>query len=195
MAYSEFGRLAEPATLAGMIMGATASIGLAWRGRTKWEPAEEDVPKLFQKVGGVLNAVALVGIWFLSSGQTHLQLLKRVMAFASGILLLASAVYVVLVATMVYDQVYSPVRNQHRTRKIIAGFWMRGEAREKLVLAATVQNLFAGAGYDPDLVWPRISRALAKLVFQLCYLVIIVSGSLTVFALVRIVGTLGKAAA
>src|SRR2546425_915111 len=82
---NNYGPLANLVGTVGSIISAGAAIGLAWRGRTKWEPSEEDISKGPQKVAGLVAAVLIVLIWALLNDAAHISLLVR---FAIGLALL-----------------------------------------------------------------------------------------------------------
>jgi hypothetical protein len=63
-ATEEYGPLSDVVAAAGSIIAASGAIALAWRGRTKWEPSEQDLDKGPQKVGGLLAAVLISVLWF-----------------------------------------------------------------------------------------------------------------------------------
>ncbi|MCL6564984.1 MAG: hypothetical protein K6U09_01020 [Acidobacteriia bacterium] len=159
-------------------MAAALAIGLAWRRRTKWEPSEEDVSKGPQKVGGLLSGVLVVVIWSQFSDPVYLPQATRVALIMAGGCVLFLLLYGFLVATQTFQVVYSPKPNTTATRNVIGGLWLTKEAvtikrKNKL----TTQELLKGAAYDPDKLWSRFSRALAKACFVIFYLGLTVSGS------------------
>src|SRR3954449_7976183 len=98
----DYGVLTNIVAHAGSLMAAAAAIGLAWRGRTKWEPSEEDVPKAPQKVAGLLSAVAITVIWASLQEPMYTPVLSKLslgLAFGS---LISLCFYVFLVRTQTY---------------------------------------------------------------------------------------------
>jgi hypothetical protein len=80
---------------------------------------------------------------------------------------------------MIYTKVVSPAANQTREEKIIGGFTLTPRARKEIKeRELTIQRALAGAAYDQDEIWTRGSRALAKLLFVLCYSTLAVTGSI-----------------
>src|SRR5690349_20284856 len=59
----DYGVLKNVVAAAGSLLAATGALLLGWRGRGRWEPAEEDVPRGPQKVGSLLAALAIAVIW------------------------------------------------------------------------------------------------------------------------------------
>jgi hypothetical protein len=186
---NSYGPLTNLVGTVGSITAAAAAIGLAFRGRAKWEPSEEDISKGPQKVAGLVAAVLIVLIWALLNDAPHLGLLVRI-AIELVVLCAASLlVYGFLVATQTYYVIVAPSPNKTVKRNIIGGFWLTKEAkkarrREKV----TTQELLKGAAYDPDVLWSRASRALAKLCFVICYLGLTVSGTLALTCAAIILG-------
>jgi len=73
--------------------------------------------------------------------------------------------------------------NDVARRNIIGGFRLTEHAGKQLEQARqsgeaiTTQKLLQKLSYDPDLVWPRRSRAIAKAVFVVCYILVNFFGS------------------
>jgi hypothetical protein len=56
---------------AGALIAAAGAILVSWKGRARWEPWEEDVPKGPQQVAGLVTAVAIGVLWFYEIGRAH----------------------------------------------------------------------------------------------------------------------------
>jgi hypothetical protein len=98
-------------------------------------------------------------------------------------------IYGFLVATQTYYVLVTPRTNETEKKNIIAGFWLTDEARKsRRKNKVTTQTLLAGAAYDPDVLWSRTSRALAKMFFTLFYLGLTVSGTLALTCAAIILG-------
>jgi hypothetical protein len=182
---SDAGPLAPVVIGAGWLITAAAGVALAWRGRTDWEPAEEDVSRGPAKVGGVICAVALGLIWILlGSSSGHRTALVWIAATTAAVCFLSLAFYGYLIAVHVYDKVVAVGPEQSKTMKIIGGFRLTRQAAKKLneLDNVTVQNLLRGANYDPDLLWSRQSRAIAKLAFSTSYIALTICGTLALAA-------------
>lgn len=178
---------------AGALVSASVAIGLTWRGRAKWEPSEEDISKGPQKVGGLLTAVAITILWSLSIDNQHLNLLTKLAISLSLISVGFLLVYGFLVATQTYTIIEGSGRKKVK-RKIIGGFALLDRAKLAIKQGhhfKTVQEFLQQEVYDPDRVWSRQSRALAKLCFVICYLGLVVCGSiaLTCASIILIVAT------
>ena len=185
---SKYGPFANLVATTGAVMATVAAIALAFRGRSRWEPAQEDVPSGPQKVGALLAAAGIVLSWSQYVDRSALpgaRILASQLVMGAGASLL---VYVLLVTLYRYYIVILPERNKTKKRNIIGGFWLTTEAREqRREKKLTIQELLAGAAYDPDKVWSRLSRALAKVCFVVCYLGLTVCGTVGLACLAIIV--------
>jgi hypothetical protein len=152
---------------------------LAWRGRAKWEPSEEDIPAGLQKVGGLVAAVGIVLLWAEWRTPDHVKSLDVLAITLAACAIVSLLAYSYLVGSQSYDAVATTA-----TTRIIGGFWLTSTARKARQNAGnvTVQDLLAGAGYDPDKLWSRSSRQLAKLAFQVSYLGLTLSGTIALTA-------------
>jgi hypothetical protein len=94
--------------------------------------------------------------------------------------LISLSLYIYLVAVNVYEKVVMVAAGQSRSIKIIGGFRRTPQAVQVMQNHAnlTIQDILTGAQYDPDRVWPRPSRALAKISFVLMYILLIFSGTI-----------------
>jgi hypothetical protein len=173
---NDFGTLAPLVKVVGTVISAAAAIGLAWRGRTSIEPSEEDIPGIPQKVGGLLTAIALALIWSMAADSSHYNLLVFLSVSLGILTLLALLCYGFLIGTLSF-------RTNSPANTIIGGFALTPYAKAKLEAATaglTVQQLVHDEADDPDRVWDRKSRSLAKQVFVLSYLLLVVSGSISI---------------
>lgn len=178
MAMTNYGPLTDLVKYAGILISAAGAIGLTWRRRANWEPSEQDVPNGPGRVSGLLTAVVIGVIWTQYSEPGD----KHVIALLAGALgagcLLFLLVYGYLVAQLAFERIVSPKKNQTKLIRTIGGFSLATEAKRKLKGAGSIQKLFEGSAYDPDLVWSRHSRALAKQLFVLCFIGLNVCGSI-----------------
>lgn len=177
---AEYGPFKDVVATAGSIMAAVGAIGLAWRGRANWEPSEEDVPRGAQKVGALVAAIAIALLWAEWRTAEHAGSLTT-LAIVLGLCTIA---FLLLYGYLVGLQTYEVVELNGK-RRIIGGFWLTSaatEARKSAPGNVTVQKLLAGAAYDPDVLWSRPSRQLAKIAFQCGYLGLTISGTVALAA-------------
>jgi hypothetical protein len=176
---ADYGSLTPVVVAGGSVVSAVAALGLAWRGRAKWEPAEEDLSRAPAQVSGLISAVILVLLWVFFGKDGSRGILAVIAGVAAAITLISAIVYGVLVAVYVYDRLVSVQSDTSTTIKIIGGFRFTAQAdkvREKNP-GLTTQELLKGAAYDPDRVWPRSSRALMKAAFTLSYVGLTMMGT------------------
>jgi len=182
LASTSYGGLSGLVSAAGSLIAAAGAITLSWKGRARWEPSEEDVPRAAQKVAGLLIAVLIVAIWYWLRTPAQAVAVTR-LAIASAIACVSLLLfYGLLVAVLTYESTYVSRDGQPTSRKIIGGFWVTGRARDECRKGRTLQETLRRASYDPDVVWPRLGRALAKLCFSLCYIGMVTGGSVSLAA-------------
>lgn len=176
-----YGPLTDVVKLAGAIMAAGMAITLTWRGRARWEPVEEDVPKGPQKVGGLFAAV-VIAVLFVSARPEAVTTLGWT-ALGLGILCVLSLLgYTYLIRAQTYD-VIRVERKQPKPGKIIGGFQFTPYAEEVMRKRGIGPQAFlSGVQYDPESVWTRSSIALAHLAFTLAYILLVVSGTIALAA-------------
>jgi hypothetical protein len=178
LADSNYGVLQPVVSDAGSIMAAGGAIALAWRGRTAWEPSEEDLSGGPQKVGGLIGAILIVILWVYAHGSPKDHFLIPLIIAAAVTCFVALCAYSFLIAVQTYSRV-SVVDGKAKAEKVVGGFVLKPEAKEikKKHAGLTVQRLLEGSAYDVDRVWTRPSRALAKLLFVVGYLGLVISGT------------------
>ncbi|HEY0152394.1 MAG TPA: hypothetical protein VGB92_10370 [Longimicrobium sp.] len=183
---------------AGFLISATATLSLTWRGRAKWEPSEQDLPRGVQRLGGLLGAIAL-GILFTQYATAAYQdELIRALIWLATLAVASFVLYGILIKVYTYKKRESKKQGEWDEYNIIGGYWLTAAAREAkaqpVVVAptrgqhlptpvphiqvVTIQDLFEGAAYKEDAVWPRLSRALAQQSFNLAYLGLTVCGTI-----------------
>ena len=184
LAANDYGQLTPLVVTVGTIVSATAAILMGFRGRAKWEPAEEDVSKGPQKVASLIAAIAIVVLWVTHNDPKQVGWLAK-LAIGCGIgTIVFLLVYSWLISVYTYKKTTSPQTGQVRDIKIIGGFRLIENAKEELKKnVISVQQLFAGRGYEEDLVWTRASRAAAKMFFVISYL------GLTIFGVAALAAT------
>jgi hypothetical protein len=175
---SKYGPLTDLVKYSGMLMSAALAIGLAWRRRANWEPCEEDVPKGPSRVAGLLSAIAIAIVWSEYSTLAAKEGLTKAAMTLGASALIFLLLYGFLIANQVFEEKFSPKKNRVESRKVVGGFRLTHEAQKQLRKAGSVQQLFEGAAYKPDLVWTRPSRALAKQAFAFAYIGLNLSGTM-----------------
>lgn len=192
---TNYGVLAQTVAAAGTLIAAAGALALTWKGRYGWEPAEEDIPRAAQKFGGLIIAIIIAAMWFKFARQQVLgvdDLFDLAIIFAL-VGFFGLVVYGLLVGVLVYEKVVALPGNATDVTKVIGGYWLTAAAREALVSGDprphSVADVFKGAAYDPDHVWPRISRALAKVSFQIAYILLVAGGTCALSAVALLVAS------
>ena len=190
---SSTGVLAQAVATAGSLIAAVAAFSLCWKGRSNWEPVEQDIPRASQKVGSLLIAIAIAIMWYRFVHQRsltadNLTLISIYCGLATLIFLL---LYSLLIGVFVYSKTYVvDAQNHVAESKIIGGLWLSSHAKTVLRSGPlTVALLFKGSGYNEDLVWSKISRSLAKLLFQLGYIGLVGGGTCALAAIALLIAS------
>lgn len=179
---AKYGALAPLVSSVGSLVAAAAAIGLAWRGRARWEPSEEDVAAGPQRVGGLVAAIAIALLWATANDSGSDPLLVGLAIALTTVAVLALLAYSYVISTQTYEVVVVQSRNADpKTQKIIGGFALTPNAKKVAAeRTVTTQEILRGSQYDVDRIWTRPSRAFAKLVFVACYLALTVSGTVAI---------------
>jgi hypothetical protein len=152
----------------GAMLSASIAISLGFRRRATFEPSEEDLPKLANRLASALAAIALAVLWSQYSNAAYSSFLLKLTAYTSAIAVIASVVYSVLIGTLTVRTIVSEGPKRGASAKRVKGFWKtkgaakRLEALEKAGKYPTDQEFLEGNHYDLDRVWPPSSRSLAK---------------------------------
>ena len=179
-AASKYGALKDVVSTAGAAMSAGGAILFAFKGRARWEPAEQDVPSLAQKVGGLVASVLIVLMYVAWRGEDDIDKLETTAIVMVLFTVLFAILYSWLVGVRTYDKVIDSAGNKQR---VIGGLWLTAEAKKvKADRGVTTQVLFEGAAYDVDELWSPTSRQSAKTLFQLGYIGLTVCGTLALAA-------------
>src|SRR3989442_10374422 len=160
MSMKDYGIFTNIVANAGAIIAMAAAMGLAWRGRTKWEPSEDDVPKAPQKVAGLLSAVAITVIWASLQEPMYTSVLSKLSLGLGLGAVISLCLYVFLVSTQTYVRVRAQGRRTVNQQNIIGGFNLTEESRQIIAehrrqgtVPPPISELFKAASYDPDRVW------------------------------------------
>ncbi len=162
------------------LVATVGSLFLLLKKRAKWEPAEEDVPKLAQSIAALLVAIVLAWLWFfqLTQGNSARSSLLAVAFWSVGLAFLSAIAYAMLVSVFTYEREVAISPKRVARMKVIGGFFLRSEAKAAQAKAkVTTQELFKGSGYDADKLWDRPNRSLAKASFLISYVGLVVCGT------------------
>jgi ABC-type uncharacterized transport system substrate-binding protein len=152
-----------------------SSITLAWKGRNKWEPSEQDLSNGAQRVSGLIIAVGVTILWVVYLDLKYFDLLVKATIIFVIFSVAFFLIYGILISTLTYEK--------KGKVKIIGGYKLRPAAKKMLRSNGnTIQDVFALFSFDTDKTWTRLSRALAKASFTICYLLFMLSGTLSISA-------------
>jgi hypothetical protein len=194
---TDYGIFTDLVKAAGLLISATATLSLTWRGRAKWEPDEQDLPRGVQKLGGLLGAIALGVLFTQYATAAYKNQLIQSLIWLAAVALGSFVLYGVLIKVFTYKKRVSNKQGDWEEYSIIGGYWLTSAARrakvQPVVVApllgqqlpapptnlqiVTIQDIYEGFGYKEDAVWPRFSRALAQQSFNLAYLGLTVCGT------------------
>jgi len=192
----DLGELSGLVKGAGILISAVVAIGVTWRGRARWEPSDRDLPKAPQRLAGLLNGVILAIAWVFLASPSHAGLLAVLASVLVSAACMFFIVYFLHVAILTYEvepETLQPGRPTPVAERIVGGYWLTREANRKRLLKTkpvSPGEYLMEVG-QPDKVWPRPARALAKVVLMLGYIGFVVCGTagLTCAAILFMVGT------
>jgi hypothetical protein len=191
---TDYGAFAPIVSTAGTILAMGGALTLGWKGRAKWEPVEEDVPRAPQKVASLVAALMVVLIWVQWNDVQYKSTLTKLVIWCSIALIVSLVVYGLLkgfIYTAVRKKKGEPANSTETEEiKVIGGLWLNKHAKEHVgkpegpqvpgqppSQSLTVQRMFALCEYVKDEVWSRPSQQLASMLFTLGYLGLIIAGT------------------
>jgi hypothetical protein len=182
---SGYGALNGIVAAAGTVMAAGSAITLAFKGRARWEPIEEDVPRAPAKIAGLTTAVCVVLIYGAARQNPDVAWLGPLCLGCLLATFVGTCLYIWLVQVNTFTSQRATGRQRVASQKVVGGLWLKREAKAILNrpdAPKSVQMLFAGSAYDKDLLWSRPSQAAAKILFLISFLSLQVFGSLSLAA-------------
>lgn len=175
---TDYGVLANIVGTVTSLAAAGGAITLAFTKRAKWQPPEEAVPKAVSRVAGL---VTMVGVALLYAFSTTLGV-GWLAAITVGGLALTVGALSVAITTNIKHACYWPEdpieANRHLGGDVLTGEASR-IARER---GLKLQQLFADAQGDKDLVWTRDSQAAVHIRSTLSYILLIGAGACSLAA-------------
>jgi hypothetical protein len=176
---NHYGALSEVVSVATSLMAAVGAIGLAWRGRAipAWAPQDEEVPDGAQKVAGVVAAAGIAYEWAALRKPGHIGTLNVLLLVFGCVTVAALLAYGFLRGTRTVVAKVALPDGGTKDVQVISGFRPTQKGAQQLK-THTMQDVFAGALYDPDRVWTRESRGLAKIAILISYMALTAGGTL-----------------
>ena len=180
LAAANYGPLQNVVSGATTVLAAVGALRLAFGGRANWQPPDQEYPKLLDQVALTIAASAVVVLWISARSIPPPSWLGAAAVASSVGVLVFGLIYIVSTATLIYER----EELGERPQRIIGGFVLTAEAQAaRKARHVTVQQLFKGAGYDRDTIWPRWSQALGKATLALSYVLLTATGTVAVATL------------
>jgi hypothetical protein len=179
---SGYGALGGIVAAAGSVMAAGSAITLAFKGRARWEPIEEDVPRAPAKFAGLATAVCIVLIYGDARQNPDVAWLSPLCLGCLLAAFVGTCLYMWLVQVNTFTTERATGRRRVACQKVVGGLWLKREAKAILDRPdepKSVQMVFTGSAYNKDLLWSGPSQAAAKILFLISFLAMQVFGSLS----------------
>ncbi len=180
---TDFGQFGPMIANGTTLFAAVGSLFMLFKKRAKWEPAEEDVPKLAQSIAALLGAIGLAWLWYYQTvqGSAVRASLLTIAVWSGALAFICAIAYALLVGILTYDREVAISPKRVSRMKIIGGFFLRPDAKAAQAKSkVTTQELFKGSGYDADKLWDRPNRSLAKSSFLVSYVGLVVGGMVAI---------------
>lgn len=176
---NKYGDLTDLVKTAGFLFSAAIAISLTWRGRARWEPSEQDLPKAPQRMAGLISAVLLAILWYVASSTNAWLMIVLALVF-TGLTIISVILYCIHIGVLTFDLPADPTAINTNATKIIGGYWLTVEAKRKSLFktrpVSPAQQLTESR--QPEQIWPRLSRTLAKIGFMIGYISLNTFGTL-----------------
>lgn len=175
----DYGPLTELVGLVTCAASAGWAILASFRGRAKWEPSQEPLPKGPRRVAGAGTALFVVILWvrFNAPNDIHILIPLGIVSFFFCVFFLLF--YRFLIPVYTYTKVVDISPNQEKEIKILGGLWRKKEAiEEQRKERVTTQRYLKGVGYDEECVWSRPSRELTNTLFAIAYIGLTIFGGI-----------------
>jgi hypothetical protein len=171
----------EFAKFAVALVAMTIALYKGFKGRAKWEPSIEVVPKASQRWAFLASLVLIVLVMFFFSDQSRSTIVAVIMVIAFLAGFFAYRDYHHLISARIYDQ--PVIRDGFRsTINILVGGSedLKPEAKTHLQQNPndTIQNLINGCGGDLESLWSKDVLANVKFRYETAYIAMVTGGTL-----------------
>jgi hypothetical protein len=179
LAVKDYGPLTQLVGLVACASSAAWAILASFRGRAKWEPSQEPLPKGPRKVAGAGTALFVVIIWVLFNSPNDIHILIPLGIVSFCLCLLFLLFYRFLIPVYTYTKVVDVSPDNEKEIKILGGLWRKKEAiEEQAKERVTTQQYLKGVGYDEECIWSRTSRELTNTLFAIAYIALTIFGGI-----------------
>ena len=172
---NEYGPLASIVSLSLAIVATGTSISLAWRGKHKWAPVQEQLGGGAEKISVLVAAVVVVVLFVTYSAGARTGELTAVVLVGAVCTLLLFAAYQYLFGRFTYRV----NRGKKSETRIIGGSTLTSQAESAMKERniADAEDLLPGFANSPLQVWTRASIERNKTVLSVGYALLILLGT------------------
>jgi hypothetical protein len=163
------------------LLSLTTAIYGGFRGRAKWEPHTQDIPKGSQRIAALISFVIISAILYFLREESYSLLVAAIMVVCGAGAYLGFHDYLKLTSGMTYDMI-KIVDGKETVVKIL------GAEKEHLTTAAqeylrdhpgeTPQALVNGCGGDLDAVWHKDARSKTRSRYERDYIFLTSGGTI-----------------
>lgn len=166
---SDIGSLAKAVTT---LIAAAAAIGEGFRPRSGWEPCEQELPTILQKIASLISTVGIAILFYIfaKADQEQSNNLIHVALEFLGVCITSFLVYIVLHSTCMFESSDS--------KKLIGGFRFTENARDLKAQGYSRGEILKKCAYNKEHIWTPASCIVSKLLFVIAYLSLVSSGAL-----------------
>jgi hypothetical protein len=167
-----------------IVKGATAALAMigalyaGFKGRAKWEPHDQDVPKGAQRFGSLGACVLVVLILYFFGSPKYAVVVAAIMVVVLIVGFLSYQTYQYLTSSLIYE-LEKVTKGVSGRIKVLGGERqdLSVQAQKEIKRGATVQELVEGCGGDLEKIWPQESRAKTKQKYERSYTLMIICGT------------------
>lgn len=176
---AETGPFRDLVSVAVAALAAATSLAAAWRGRVGWQPFEQPLPDLANRVAGVIGAVCIALLWVFARDPGRRGAVAALAAVCGAVFVVCALAYSYLVST--YTYAVPPNRSGAAGFRLQGGFRLDDDARRRMVQrrVPSVEQFLKGSDYRPDLLWSPKSRGQVRLALTGTYLGLVVFGTVS----------------
>ena len=190
---TDYGPFGPIVAASGSIVAMGIAVSLGFKGRAKWEPVEQDVPKGPAKVASLVASLSIVMIWAELNSPSDKPILVRIVVDCMAAVILSLLAYGLLKGftyKVIKKKKQPNPSNETEEQLVIGGLWLRRAASEHLNQVSengvgeirTIQRMFAESEYDKDVLWSHLSQSLASMLFTIGYMGLVVFGTVALGA-------------
>ena len=176
--HGDYGPFGPAVGYGGAILAAGGAFFVMWGGRMKkWRPPDEDLKGTAQNLVVLLCGVFMVAEWYFAAPPLAAYMVWAIVLISIGCVLCFLR-YSSLIGTYVYVRKVAGNDQVLREERILGGRRLLPNAEKaRNDHSVDIQTLFAGAAYNPDLLWDRADRQWVKTRVLLFFILTLVLGT------------------